>query len=388
MNRARVIAVSAISAAIVAGAGYAVADTTHDSCAAGTRSSVGYTTKCSVTVTVPAAMLPTKTVTATKTVTVTASPSRTSPPTSASSTSRPSSSSASPTRSSSSSSPPASGFPNASNTGVPAGTALTDYTGPTTITADNTVIDSKTVRAGLVIHAKNVTITKSTIGGNIWLDQDVMPSAGAWSVTVQDSEIDAGTSGEQGGICCGNYTLLRVNAHGGHNGAQCENGASYCRISDSWLHGQLDGGPVGKNHLGGFLNDGETPTSLVHNTIVCDHPVENGEGCTGDVNLIPNFGPIENVTVEGNFLGANNTGSAYCTYAGATPGNEGYASQVNHVVYKDNVFQRGHGGSYPNQCDDYGPVTGWKTGAPGNVWSGNTWEDGAPLECDNNPACG
>ena len=39
------------------------------------------------------------------------------------------------------------GFPNADNTGVPAGVALTPYTGPMTITTPGTVIDAKQIRA-------------------------------------------------------------------------------------------------------------------------------------------------------------------------------------------------------------------------------------------------
>ena len=51
--------------------------------------------------------------------------------------------------------------PNASNTGVPAGTTLTRYTGPTTITVDGTVIDSKAIYSDLKIAAKNVIIRNS-----------------------------------------------------------------------------------------------------------------------------------------------------------------------------------------------------------------------------------
>lgn len=54
-----------------------------------------------------------------------------------------------------------SGKPNASNTGVPAGTTLSNYTGPLTITTDGTVIDGKAVYGDLRIQARNVTIRNS-----------------------------------------------------------------------------------------------------------------------------------------------------------------------------------------------------------------------------------
>ena len=276
-------------------------------------------------------------------------------------------------------------FPDSTCTGVPPGTHLTRYTGPCTITSDGTVIDAKIVSCQrLNIQAKDVIVRDSRLV-TLWLDQDVMHAqrASGWSASVIDSEIDAGTSGENGGVCCGNYTLLRVDAHGGHNGAQCENGASYCRITDSWLHGQLNGGPVGTNHLGGFLHDGGTPATLKHNTIVCDHAAENGEGCSGDINLIANFGPMRDVIVQGNLLGANNLGSAYCTYAGGVGagGAESYKDESSGVVYRNNVFERGSGGgTVQNSCAAYGPVTGFDAGGPGNVWEGNRYDDGTVVD--------
>lgn len=51
--------------------------------------------------------------------------------------------------------------PSATNTGVPAGTTLTRYTGPTTITVDGTVIDSKAIYSDLKVAARNVVIRNS-----------------------------------------------------------------------------------------------------------------------------------------------------------------------------------------------------------------------------------
>src|SRR6266540_769616 len=51
------------------------------------------------------------------------------------------------------------GFPNAANTGVPTGTALTAYTGSCVITAPNTVIDAKIANCDLVIRTTGVQIS-------------------------------------------------------------------------------------------------------------------------------------------------------------------------------------------------------------------------------------
>ena len=52
-------------------------------------------------------------------------------------------------------------WPGPSNTGVPAGTQLTDYTGPCSITAANTVIDGKTVNCALGIQAPRTSRSRT-----------------------------------------------------------------------------------------------------------------------------------------------------------------------------------------------------------------------------------
>jgi hypothetical protein len=126
-------------------------------------------------------------------------------------------------------------------------------------------------------------------------------------------------------------------------------------------------------HLGGFQSNGGTNIQLVHNTVVCDHPVNDvGGGCTGDINLIPDFATVSHVTLDRNFLGANIDGS-YCTYGGeksTTP-----YPHADHVVYTGNVFQRGVNG----KCGAYGPVTGFDVDGVGNQWTNNVWEDGTSV---------
>ena len=51
---------------------------------------------------------------------------------------------------------------NSSNTGVPAGTTLTRYSGPLTITVDGTVIDSRAVYGDLRVQARNVFIIRNS----------------------------------------------------------------------------------------------------------------------------------------------------------------------------------------------------------------------------------
>jgi len=239
----------------------------------------------------------------------------------------------------------------------------------------NTVIDSKTVTCpdDFVIQAAGVQVTKSKINGGVALDTD-SPASSGWSASLTDSEVDGGPH-DLPTVCCGNVTLLRTNLHGGHNGLQCDGGTT-CVLQDSWIHGQYQPQNF-DSHLGGFLSDGGVPSGgikLIHNRVVCDAPVNNvGGGCTGDINLIPNFGTMSGVLIQNNLLGAN-IGLSYCTYGG-----EKFSSPYphgDHIVYQDNVFERGTNG----KCGAGGPVTDFNPSGVGNVWTNNTWQDdGTPV---------
>jgi hypothetical protein len=267
-------------------------------------------------------------------------------------------------------------WPGPNNTGVPAGTTLTSYSGPCTITTNGTIIDSKTVNCALSIQAANVVIKNSKVNGNVILDTDLGGSS-SWSMTIQDSEVDAGTL-QESAIGWGNLKAIRVNAHGGVTAIQCEEKSVSCIVQDSYLHGQYIQ-PNSNWHLGGFLSDGGGPITLTHNYVVCDQQAVYGSdgGCTGDINLIPNFATAHNVTVDHNLLGAN-IHSAFCTYGGDRHDGNGYP-YGNHIVYTNNVFQRGSN----NLCAGYGPVAGYGIGNPdnvGNVWTGNVWDNGGAVD--------
>ena len=70
-------------------------------------------------------------------------------------------------------------------------------------------------------------------------------------------------------------------------------------------------------------------------------------------------------------------GSSFCSYGGATPGKPFSEDPTNATNQKftNNVFQRGGN----SKCGTYGPVTSFRSGGAGNVWTGNTWDDGTPV---------
>jgi hypothetical protein len=135
-------------------------------------------------------------------------------------------------------SPPSTGGrPGATNTGVPAGTALTVANGDIRVTTPNTVIDSMDIRGFVVVAAPGVVIKNSIIrGANTDYDRGlVMVAAGSGSVTIQDSELAPTTESYHiRGIIGANFTLTRVNIH--HVIDQALITGDNVTIQNSWFH--------------------------------------------------------------------------------------------------------------------------------------------------------
>ena len=257
--------------------------------------------------------------------------------------------------------PPAEGFPDAGSTGVPDGVALSAYAGPMTVRTAGAVIDAKRVVGGLRITARDVVITRSEIKGTVHVE----PSG---SVTITDSTVDGGTSPDSA-VSQYNLTLRRVEVVGARASVGC---AGNCLVEDSWLHGQYM--PAGSDwHGDGFLTNGGDDMVLRHNTLACDsRPTGAGGACSAAVAAYGDFEPVTNLVVEGNFFAPSPAG--FCMYAGFDPGKP-HGRAAAGIVVTDNVFARGSNG----RCAAYGPVTAVAPTGRGNVFSGNTWDDGRPL---------
>lgn len=276
-------------------------------------------------------------------------------------------------------------WPGPNNTGVPKGTTLTAYTGPCVITVDNTVVDSKTMNCSPVqIQAKNVVIKNSKINGQVYINSDDPRTQYNmnFSLTLQDSEVAAPLTQEPA-VFEGAMTILRANIYGGITSVQCGDKSAQCNIKDSWLHGQLMPQHVDW-HLGGFHSiggggihaPGDYGYKLIHNSVICDTPVNDvGGGCSGDIVFIPNPPEVDSTIIQDgliqhNLMGAS-TSLSYCLYGGdRLPGKKGI-----NLIFKDNVFNRGTNG----KCGDFGPVAGYGPNT-GNQWINNTWDDGGQVD--------
>lgn len=272
-------------------------------------------------------------------------------------------------------------FPGAQNTGYPHGLAgdtrtpvtLTNYAGSCTLSTSVT-IDGKNINCDIQINAPGgatVTIKNSKINGKVFHDPGYNPSS--WpSITIQDTEILGGEGGNYSGIMFGNYTLRRVNLTGGNHNAYC---AYNCVIEDSWIHAPVST-PGSHNNAIFFWGSG---LQVRHSTIACDIPTLNDGGCSSDLFM---KGGVDTATVDRNLLVATTVGGFYyCAYGGEHA--PAYSEPQEHdIKFTNNVFQRGPTGKCGGLTAGGSgwAITSFDSSAPGNVWSGNVWDDGTAVQ--------
>jgi hypothetical protein len=271
--------------------------------------------------------------------------------------------------------------PGPGNTGVRAGTALSPYGGPMTITRCGVVIDRKIITGDLTIRASNgthsastpcVKIQNSLVRGTV---DDSYASKGMGPLVLRDTEIAVPTpnDGAQIALTEANIYAWRINVHGGRTNVMCDGS---CEIHDSWIHGNYY---VSPNHLGGFLSNGNSgrPILLDHNTIECSiinaSQVDNSSGCSAALALFGDFSSISHITVTNNVFRASHDTFYYCAYTGARQPAKPYPVGTN-LVWIGNIFERGPSG----RCGDAGATADWAAQS-GNVWTKNIWSDGRPV---------
>lgn len=241
-------------------------------------------------------------------------------------------------------------FPDATNTGVPAGTTLATYTGPVTITTAGTVIDSKTISSCLVIRADNVTIRRSKFTNTDGCYWQVLNDAGNTGLVLSDVEL---TGGADATIAGDNYTLTRANIHGSVDGLKAGSGVT---IQDTYIH---DLAITADSHNDGVQSLGTTSLKMLRNRIVM------ADGATSAVILSTgSASDMRNVSIDGNLLG----GGAFTVYGGYQAGTDD-KSKVSNIAITGNQFTTA---VFP-RSGAYGPLT--STDSP-VVVSGNTWADG------------
>jgi chitodextrinase len=227
-------------------------------------------------------------------------------------------------------------FPDTTNTGVPAGTKLTDSSSITVSTA-GTVIDALNVTGTIDVTANNVTIKRTKVSSNAaW---PIQVHNGVTGTLIEDSEIDGIGSTGSVGIGYTGFTALRVNIHGAEDGIRL---ADNVTVQDSWIHNLTTSGGA---HSDCFQSTGGSNGIIKHNTCV--------DADNSAVILKSDQGPISNMAISKNLFNGGN----YTVYS--LNGGNGVP---NNISFTNNQFGR----SYTYGISDL-------EGNP--TWSDNTWDD-------------
>lgn len=266
------------------------------------------------------------------------------------------------------SSPAACGFPSAADTGPRAG-KLTAHSGNQEVKKNGEVISGWDLTGSLDVYADNVTIVDSRIDSSNWWAVNLR--AGHTGLRILHSML-TGTPGagpDNGGE---DYAVSNMGAGdievGWDDVSVFTNALSMGNgyIHDDYVHGMVPfiNRSGGYAHMDAVISDGNDTLGLLikHNTLIDAAPL--GKGPTSAIGLLPNMGPVQDTTVEDNWL----AGGSYALYAGGP--------QASNVVVTGNVFST----EVAKFSGYYGVVADWNAAGKGNVWSNNRYSSGVLIK--------
>jgi len=226
--------------------------------------------------------------------------------------------------------------PDASNTGVPDGTALTVRQGDITITQAGTVIDSLDVRGSIYVKANDVTIKRSIVRGGPVSKTNQALVVSWWGNTglkIEDSTLlPAYPSIYMDALSGGNFTATRLDISKGIDSVKIIGGNA--TLTNSWLHGNSHFSPD-PSHSDNMSHDDGIQITGGKNIVITGNNVEGaynaaimvGQGtAVGEVNIAGNWlkdgacainvtqngtgGPIVGMKISSNRFGAGRYGTS------------------------------------------------------------------------------
>jgi hypothetical protein len=213
-------------------------------------------------------------------------------------------------------------WPDATTTGVPVATTLTN-SGTVTVRTAGATVQNLNITGQIIVRAQNVTVRNCRINANgAWWGID----ADSHNTNVRDCEIFNNNFGNAAILGQGG-TYLRLNIHGFENGIVTQGG---CTVEDCYIH-DLNGGPDA--HVDGVSIQQGSDTTVRHCRI------ESWD--TSCVFIKNDFGSLSNHLVDDNLL-INTPGklTAYAVYSSQT----GPSGTITGVTFSNNIMQRGNGG--------------------------------------------
>lgn len=298
--------------------------------------------------------------------------------------------------------PSACGYPDATNTGVPAGTTLTP-SGSITASTAGEVINAKDVTGNIEIDANNVTVENTRVTLNSGScgpttscgNSEIRINEGVTGTVIKDSELRTAS-----GITCehdirntssGTVQIIGDYLHGCDSNLYNVGNAT---MTDTYGLSKID---ISNDHVENIYFDDSTMT-VEHSTLF--NPVEqtavvfgNSNGGSGDNNACKNHLTVDNSLFAGG--GFTLYPCAHASTAGSSNTsvtNTHFARCVTTPVYHSNggntTCQGGpdSNGYYPGS-GNYGVAAYFFSKA--TTWTGNTWDDNGQAICmDGSDGCG
>jgi len=265
--------------------------------------------------------------------------------------------------------PSACGYPDATNSGVPAGTTLLSVPGQVSsgpgwhyvssgyvsVNGNGAVLSGLYIPCNVDVTASSVTIRNSRIVTSGSFAVSLRHTSGVTIAHSAISGVNAGTG--RAGVAIsdiyGDSTGMTITGNNIYN-FKTAIGINTGVITGNYIH---DPGYAAGDHTNGIFDTGTTqPLSVTGNTIL------NSFGQTDAISLDDSTpgSPIANKTITGNLLG----GGGYTIYGGNTLGNTS-----TRMLIQNNRFSQ----AYFPRSGQWGPVAYFNTSAT-NIWSGNIWD--------------
>jgi len=252
---------------------------------------------------------------------------------------------------------------------------LTPYTGPLNISTSGTVIDHALINGCFYIAATNVTIENSLINNGPSCFAAIvlatsLPTQGLQVNHVTVNGLDqpsGGTNAETYAIFSGsNVSVDAVNIYGFTEPiASCNN----VTVTNSWIHDLL---VTSWSHNEDLYCGGTGGGSLIlrHNRL------ENQDNGAATIALFGDYSPVQNVTVDDNLL----DGGGYTIYGGHDSSKAFGLQDANVKITNNRWMRTPEAGAFWPNGGYFGPVTAFSYTSPGDVWTGNVWDDtGTPI---------
>lgn len=195
---------------------------------------------------------------------------------------------------------PSSGFPDASTTGVPAGTALTSVNGDFTSSYAGQIIDGLKVTGTITINNPDVIVRNCQAGQIV---------ANADGATIEYCDVKSNGTGNSGIVIlfANNSTVRGCDVSGYENSIWLE--ASGCKIIDNYIHDPIPYNPVTDPHIDGI----QSPSSGgVANNLIQHNNINMGPDSSSCIT----GGGATNITINNNQL----NGGTYTIYNGDNTG--------------------------------------------------------------------